>query len=288
MDLRIKNCIEEKLSDKIISESSASGGCISKAFEIKLYSGKKYFLKYNNDCPEDFFLKEASGLNELAKSNAIRTPKVILTGTNFILLEYISSNKKQKNFFEYFGSAFAQLHKSGSESFGFKENNYLGSTVQLNLPDENEARNWTEFYFNKRLLFQFKLAEKNGYADEKLRKKFIALESKLKFILSGSEEKPSLLHGDLWSGNFMADESGSVCLIDPAVYYGHREADLAMTHLFGGFPEAFYSSYNNSFPLKDGFQYRENIYKLYHVLNHLNLFGFPYYGQAISLMEYYL
>ena len=114
------------------------------------------------------------------------------------------------------------------------------------------------------------------------------LGNKIEEILSGSEEKPALLHGDLWSGNYMPDENGNACLIDPAVYYGHREADLAMTKLFGGFDSNFYSAYNEAYPLKDGWRYRENIYKLYHVLNHLNLFGWGYYSQAISLIKSYL
>ena len=130
--------------------------------------------------------------------------------------------------------------------------------------------------------------EKNGLADEDLRKSFSRLESKISDILKDSQEQPSLLHGDLWSGNYMVDEHGNACIIDPAVYYGHREADLAMTRLFGGYSEDFYKSYNESFPLKDGWEYRENIYKLYHVLNHLNLFGKGYYSQALSLIRSYL
>ena len=102
------------------------------------------------------------------------------------------------------------------------------------------------------------------------------------------QEKPSLLHGDLWAGNYIVDENGRACLIDPAVYYGNREADLAMTKLFGGFTKEFYNSYNEFYPLKDGYDYRENIYKLYHVMNHLNLFGSSYYQQALSLIKFYL
>jgi fructosamine-3-kinase len=113
-------------------------------------------------------------------------------------------------------------------------------------------------------------------------------EDKIESILEGSDAKPSLLHGDLWSGNFMTDEKGDACLIDPAVYYGHREADLAMTKLFGGFSQSFYDSYNDTFPLSEGWKYRENIYMLYHVLNHLNLFGSGYYAHALSLMKYYI
>jgi fructosamine-3-kinase len=151
-----------------------------------------------------------------------------------------------------------------------------------------EALNWTEFYFNKRLLYQYNLAEKNGYAGEELQRAFSQLENKIYLVLKDSNAIPSLLHGDLWSGNYITDETGNACLIDPAVYYGHREADLAMTKLFGGFDNRFYSAYNEEYPLDNGYEFRENIYKLYHVLNHLNLFGTAYYQQALSLIKYYL
>src|SRR3990170_4265627 len=130
--------------------------------------------------------------------------------------------------------------------------------------------------------------KKNGNVNSNFRKCFNQLENKIENILSGKIEKPSLLHGDLWAGNYLVDENGRVCLIDPAVYYGNREADLAMTKLFGGFTKEFYDSYNELYPLEDGYEYRENIYKLYHVLNHLNLFGSGYYQQALSLIKFYL
>jgi fructosamine-3-kinase len=137
-------------------------------------------------------------------------------------------------------------------------------------------------------LFQLQLAENFDNSTPELRKGISKLEDKLEDIIGNSKEKPSLLHGDLWGGNFMIDEKGSAVLIDPAVYYGHREADLGMTKLFGGFSSEFHKSYNEIFPLEDGYEYRENIYKLYHVLNHLNLFGGGYYSQAISLIKFYI
>jgi fructosamine-3-kinase len=234
------------------------------------------------------FLKEANGLRELAKARAIRVPEVILAEKPFILLEYIESNRPTKNFFEEFGRKFAGIHQYCSNSFGFFEDNYIGSTDQKNIASGIEKTNWAEFYWDKRIIFQYRLAERNGYAESELKQGIKALGAKISEILSGSEEPPSLLHGDLWGGNYMSDENGNACLIDPAVYYGHREADLAMTKLFGGFDSKFYSSYNEAFPLKDGWQYRENIYKLYHVLNHLNLFGRGYFSQAISLIRTYI
>ncbi len=280
--------IEVHLKEKVESEISISGGCISDASIIKMNSGEKYFLKVNNHIPKDTFFKEANGLAEIDKSNSIRVPSVKLVEENFILLECIEGKSKSKNFFEYFGIEFGKMHKCESPVFGFYEDNYIGSTVQKNLPDENEKQNWIKFYFNKRLLFQFKLAENNGYVDSELRKSFAQLENLTESILKCEAENPSLLHGDLWAGNYIVDENGRACLIDPAVYYGNREADLAMTKLFGGFTKEFYKSYNEYYPLKDGYEYRENIYKLYHVLNHLNLFGSGYYQQALSLIKFYL
>jgi protein-ribulosamine 3-kinase len=284
----LKKQIEDVIGTGITSVNSVSGGCINNAYQLDTKTGKNYFLKYNDHISNDMFLKEANGLRELSKAGAIRVPEVILAEKPFILLEFIVSNRPNKNFFEEFGRKFAQMHKYSADSFGLFEDNYIGSTEQKNIATETEKTNWTEFYWNKRILFQYKLAERNGYAESELKLGIKRLEAGISEILSGSKEAPSLLHGDLWSGNYMPDEKGNACLIDPAVYYGHREADLAMTKLFGGFDRQFYSSYNEAFPLKEGWQYRENIYKLYHVLNHLNLFGRGYYSQAVSLIKSYI
>ncbi|WP_337871811.1 fructosamine kinase family protein [Ignavibacterium sp.] len=284
----IKNRIEKELYCKIISSKSVGGGCINDAETIFTNDNRRFFLKKNFSAPNDMFFKEANGLEELKKANTIRVPEVILVDKNFILLEQISSGKKSKSFEEDFGRAFARLHKFSAEHFGFYEDNYIGSTPQKNIPSEDEKNDWIKFYFDKRILFQYKLLESNGYADSAIKKRIALLENKIEEILDGNENIPSLLHGDLWSGNYLIDENGNACLIDPAVYYGNREADLAMTKLFGGFSSTFYNSYRETFPLADGYEYRENIYKLYHVMNHLNLFGGGYYHQTISLMDYYL
>lgn len=279
--------IENKVKAKLLSTESLSGGSISEAYKIRTDSDSRYFLKINSGLPPDMFPKEANGLGELRKAGAIRVPEVIFSGQDFILTELIEPGPKENKFFENFGRKFAKLHQYSSSGFGFYENNYIGSGVQLNIPDTKEKNSWVEFYFNKRILFQYKLAEKNGQSTPELLNGIGKLENKIGEILGESDEPPSLLHGDLWSGNFIIDEKGSACLVDPAVYYGHREADLAMTKLFGGFDRSFYSSYNEAFPLKEGYEFREDIYKLYHVLNHMNLFGGGYYSQAISLIKSY-
>lgn len=285
---KIKSRIEEKLNSKIKSLSSLSGGCISDAFKVTTIDGSNYFLKYNPAISNDMFIKEANGLKELAKANAIRIPEVLSFNDDFILLEFISTGSRKKNFFEEFGRSFAQMHKFSSNTFGFYEDNYIGSNPQINIPDEKQKSNWVNFYFNKRILYQLQLAEKLGNSTPELRKGISKLENKIQEIIGNTQEKPSLLHGDLWGGNYMVDENSNAVLIDPAVYYGHREADLGMTKLFGGFSSEFYRAYNETFPLEDGYEYRENIYKLYHILNHLNLFGGGYYSQVLSLIKFYI
>jgi len=287
-DEKIKARIEEKLKIKIKSLSSLSGGCISDAYKITMSDGSNYFLKYDHSTSNDMFIKEANGLKELAKANAIRIPNVLSFDEDYILLEYIPTGNKKKDFFEEFGRSFAEMHKFTSESFGFYEDNYIGSNPQKNIPVENEKKSWVSFYFNKRILFQLQLAEKLGNSTDALRKGVSKLENIIQEIIGDTKEKPSLLHGDLWGGNYMVDENGNAVLIDPAVYYGHREADLGMTKLFGGFSSEFYRAYVETFPLEDGHEYRENIYKLYQVLNHLNLFGGDYYSQALSLIKFYI
>jgi len=286
LNRRIEESIQKSAGSRIKAVQSLFGGCISDAYKIVLDSGITFFLKVNSE--SEMFGKEADGLKELAKAGAVRIPQVIQHERDFILLEYISEGTRSKNFFKDFGINFARQHQFTGEHFGFYEDNFIGSTVQQNIPSAEEKNDWVKFYFNKRIFFQYRLAEKNGYSSPELLKGMIQIEHKIADIMDGSNEPPALLHGDLWSGNYIADENGNACLIDPAVYYGHREADLAMTKLFGGFGNEFYSAYNEYYPLKPGYEYRENIYKLYHVLNHLNLFGMAYYRQALGLMRTYL
>lgn len=281
----IKNDIEKCLNDKIISNNIVSGGCINQTFQIKTESDHIYFIKINIDPPQNMFAAEAAGLDELRKPNAFKIPRVIKAAANYLILENIPVGIKTNYFWEDFGRSFALLHKFTAKSYGFYTDNFLGSNLQIN--HSEASSNWSDFFFTNRLLFQFKLAEKNNLIDPYFRNSFIKLEKRINSILD-DQVLPSLLHGDLWSGNFIASVDGSAWLIDPAVYYGHREADLALTKLFGGFNNAFYESYNNEFPLDEGYEYRESIYKLYHVLNHLNLFGKGYYQQAILLMNFYL
>ena len=288
LNSKIKTKIEKELDSEIVDSQSLSGGCISNAYKIKTGVGEIYFLKYNSSVNNDMFMKEAHGLQELNKAGVIKIPDVICYDEDYILLEQIEAGIKQKNFSEDFGRKFALLHNFTSEFYGFYEDNYIGSNPQINISQGNEKQDWTKFYFNKRILFQLYLAEETGNSTSELRKAIAVLENKMDEIVVDNGENPSLLHGDLWNGNYLINKKGFACLIDPAVYYGNREADLAMTKLFGGFDSKFYEAYNEAFPLPEGHEYRENIYKLYHVLNHLNLFGGGYYSQAMSLISFYI
>lgn len=278
MDKRIKTQIEELLQENI--ESGGRGGRISTV------GGKEYFLK--SGLPSRTYACEANGLNELAKSGTIKTAEVKAVTETFILTEYIQSYSPSRDFFITFGRELARLHKFKGNEFGFYEDNFIGANEQINSTDGIENHSWPAFYFNKRLLFQYRLIEKNGYASTKLKSAFKKLEDKIDLILEDSDEQPCLLHGDLWNGNFLCNKESQAVLIDPAVYYGHREADLAMTKLFGGFPASFYEAYQEEYPLSEGWEYREKLYKLYHVMNHLNLFGRAYLQETEQIIDYYV
>lgn len=285
MDKQLQDTVEKVSGQPIVSAVPVGGGCISDAYKITLSDGKKIFAKTAR-IHDDMFIIEKKGLDELSKG--IKVPKAYYADEQCLVLEFIESRSRVSNFFTDFGRKFAQLHKHSADNFGLTYNNYIGSNIQQNIPSGNGAANWSEFYFTNRIEFQLYLAEQNGFSTSELRTKIKKLESKTDDILSPADEAPALLHGDLWNGNYMCDENGQVCLIDPAVYYGHREADLAMTKLFGGFPLEFYNAYNEAYPLLPDYEYREPIYKLYHILNHLNLFGTGYYQEAIHLIDYYL
>lgn len=281
---RIKERIESFRKKEIADTKSLSGGCINNAMRIIYKDGSVDLLKVNEHAPIDMFMKEAHGLVELKKATSIRVPEVLIFDTHFILTEFIKEAPRKDNFYEDFGRSFARLHKYTSDKPGFYEDNYLGSSVQIN----RYKNKWKDFFIENRLLFQYKLAEKNGYASGELKTGMSKLFDKVPAILDEVKELPSLLHGDLWSGNYITDETGSACLIDPAVYYGHREADLAMTRVFETFDSRFYAAYSEESPLDEGYAFRENLYKLYHIINHLNIFGKSYYSSAVSLINFYL
>ena len=288
MNPDLKSRIEEILSEPVKSTTAVSGGCIADSRKLVMNSGRVFFLKQVRDGSSGTFESEVRGLEELRKAGAVLVPEVVAHGLDYMLLEWIEERKESADScMEELGFQFAKLHYFSGEIFGFPEDNYLGDSPQSNSPSKNGSINWPTFYVENRLQFQAALAVKNGYTTPELQNLLELLYNKIPELLSGTEDKPSLLHGDLWSGNYLIDKNGRSWLIDPAVYYGHREADLAMTSLFGGFSKTFYSAYESAFPLAPGYAEREPLYQLYHLLNHLNLFGTGYYRQVISILKRY-
>lgn len=237
-----------------------------------------WFVKTKVDAL-NMFIAEAEGIKALAKCQAVRVPTVLGTGVDgseaFLVMEWLPLGRKTQHGAACMGESLARQHRFSAEYFGWQRSNFIGATPQFNAP----IRSWMEFFRNYRLGFQLRLAAENGYRGA-LQDECAKLLDNLSDFFTGYAPAPSLLHGDLWGDNWGVLASGEPVCFDPAVYYGDREADLAMTELFGGFPQAFYAAYDAAWPLDDGYTVRRDLYNLYHVLNHLNLFGDRYLSQA--------
>ena len=280
----IDDAISKAIGEPFITQNTRAvgGGSINSASVI--HSEKhSFFLKTNSLGFADMFEAEFDGLQELANVNAIRVPKAICTGTTdsqvFLVLENLNMHSGSPQAASVLGRHLAQLHKTQADQFGWFRDNTIGSTRQVN----QYSNNWVDFYREHRLQFQLALAEENGF-DGELQQLGDRLCEDLARFFKDYEPYPALLHGDLWSGNY-AYVNDEPVIFDPATYYGDREADIAMTELFGGFPAAFYQAYNAELPLDKGYEQRKNLYNLYHILNHLNLFGSGYYAQAINMLK---
>ena len=292
IDPGFRNHIESVLAGKtgndfrIIDIQPVGGGCINHAVKV---SGtmQSYFLKWNDaHAYPGMFEAEAKGLLLLSGTKTISVPAVIATGQyesdSFLILEWIESGRRTKNFWEDFGRKLAALHRFSSATFGLDHDNYIGSLPQSNRSHESGV----DFFIRERLEPQLDIALRSGAFDTSWKNRLERLCEKLPALIPS--EQPALLHGDLWSGNYMAGPDGAACLIDPAVYYGHRETDLAMTRLFGGFDHAFYSSYNEEFPLTKGHESRVGLFNLYPLLVHVNIFGGSYVQQVEGILRGYL
>jgi fructosamine-3-kinase len=254
------------------------GGCINDGTHIETDSGNSFFLKTNQNAPADMFVREAEGLDALSVPEGPRVPKPYLYGSDFLLLEDLAPSPRIANYWSIFGRQLASLHDHTNPNFGFAHDNYIGSTPQPNSwMDDGYA-----FFSEHRLLFQAELARKRGLLGSTEARQIENLCSRLVDLIPA--QPPSLIHGDLWSGNAMTDNAGKPAIIDPASHYGWAEADLAMTTLFGSYPDVFYRAYREVRSLEDGYQERFQIYNLYHLLNHLNLFGTAYSGQVLSIL----
>jgi protein-ribulosamine 3-kinase len=271
------------LQADLISFSFAGGGCINHGGRLQTTT-RDYFLKWND--AEKFpgmFEAEAKGLRLLKEPDAISIPEVVVHGVvgqfQFLVLEFIEAKSKQESYWEALGEQLARLHRVSSRTFGLDHNNFIGSLIQINSP----TKAWIEFFIEKRLDVQLKQAMKYGKISPVVEKQFQILFQKLPSLLP--EEKPSLLHGDLWSGNLITNDKGMPCLVDPAVYFGNREIELAFTELFGGFSDRFYEVYDAQFKLEPGYRDRMELYQLYPLMVHVNLFGGGYVAQVVSILK---
>lgn len=265
------------------SVRSVSGGSIHAAFEVDDGSAR-YFVKLNAPSAAPMFAAEADGLRALAAAEAIRTPAVVASGASaddtFLVLEHIDLRTLDATAGRRLGAALAQLHRTQGDRYGWHGDNFIGATPQLN----EVHHDWPWFFGARRLRPQLERARGNGM-DRALVAQGEAIAERVGALFLEYRPAPSLLHGDLWSGNAACDGSGAPVIFDPAAYYGDREADLAMAELFGGFPLSFYAAYRAAWPLDPGYERRKPLYNLYHVLNHFNLFGGAYLGQARRMIE---
>ena len=264
-----------------------TGGDINDAFEVTLADARTVFVKTNARAAPEMFPAEARGLAFLAEARALRIPSVLAVSSpgdpvRFLALEMVRSGSPARGHDEALGRGLAALHRFGTPGFGLDHDNFIGS-----LPQSNRAQGcWADFYERERLAPQLERAVAQGRAGATMRRGFERLFSRLSDLV-GPEELPSRLHGDLWGGNLHTDEQGAPCLIDPAAYGGHREIDLAMMRLFGGFGERVFESYAEAFPLAPGARERVPLYQLYPLMVHVNLFGGGYAGQVESVLARY-
>ena len=268
---------------RIEHRTAAGGGCINSAWVITS-GAQRFFVKTNDAARASMFEAEAAGLAELRSTHAVRVPQPVCSGADdaasWIVLEHLELRPRSRATDAALGTALASMHRCTRDRFGWHRDNTIGSTPQVN----PSAADWPTFWRDHRLGFQLDLAERNGHRG-RVQDQGAKLLAAVPRFFSAYAPIPSLLHGDLWSGNAAADESGAPVIFDPAVYYGDREADVAMTELFGGYSTSFQAAYREAWPLDSGYEARKSLYNLYHVLNHLNLFGGGYLHQAEAMIE---
>lgn len=266
---------------EVSSQQNVGGGCINNGTRLRMSGGSSFFLKTNLAAPPDMFDREAEGLLALGKQGGQRVPEPHYHGPTFLLMEDLQPSGRIPDYWTFFGRQLAALHQVTNSQFGFYHDNYIGSTPQPN--------RWMEdgflFFGEQRLVFQAQLAGRAGRMDAANVRRVEALAQRLPELVPA--QPASLVHGDLWSGNAISDAFGAPALIDPAAHFGWAEAELAMTALFGAFPEAFYRAYQETRPLELGWRERFDLYNLYHLLNHLNLFGGSYLGEALAVLRRY-
>lgn len=286
MNPALRDVLEETLDSKVTRTSALGGGSINEAAEVSLADGRRVFVKTHAHPPPGMFSAEARGLRWLDEARAVRVPRVLSvsdTGPAYLALEMISPSRRRGDFDETLGRALAALHAFGAPSFGLDHDNFIGSLNQSNAT----APDWPTFYWASRLEPQLRRAVDRGLIGASLRSQLGSLGRTLPELV-GPAERPARLHGDLWGGNLHVDETGAPCLIDPAVYGGHREMDLAMMRLFGGFGPRVFAAYAEAMPLAPGAAGRVSLYQLYPLLVHVNLFGASYVGSVSRAVAEYV
>ncbi|MGB5606002.1 MAG: fructosamine kinase family protein [Gammaproteobacteria bacterium] len=262
-------------------QDPVGGGCINRAVRLH-YGDASYFVKLNSAGQLDMFAAEAQGLQELRNSHSLRVPEPVCHGvagqSAYLVLEYLELGGHGDPV--ALGEGLARMHRTSADRFGWLRDNTIGSTPQIN----TFADDWIAFWRERRLRFQLDLAAQHGHGG-RLQSEGAKLLDEFPQLFANYAPQAALLHGDLWSGNYSYTQDGEPVIFDPAVYFGDREADLAMTELFGGFSRDFYAAYRNAYPLDTGYAVRKTLYNLYHVLNHLNLFGGGYLSQAQGMID---
>jgi protein-ribulosamine 3-kinase len=278
---QVRAWLTDKGHGNVTSSRLAAGGCINNGAVIETESGASFFLKTNSQAAPDMFDREAEGLEALRRAEALRVPNAHLWAEEFLLLEDLKPARKVGEYWEKLGEGLANLHSQEGKRFGFEHDNYIGSTPQPN-PWIDDGY---EFFAEHRLVYQARLARDKDLLARSDAAQVHRLAERLPELIP--QQPASLLHGDLWAGNVISDEGGQPALIDPAAHYGWAEAELGMTTLFGGFDEHFYRAYESARRLDRGWRERLPIYNLYHLLNHLNIFGADYHSQVMRVLSGY-
>ena len=281
----LRQAVGQLSSANVARAVAVTGGDINEAAEVTLSDGRVVFVKWNARADPAMFPAEARGLRWLAEAGAIRVPRVVAVSEHpsFIVLEFLRPAERRPAFDEELGRGLAALHLYGASSFGLDHDNFIGRLPQSNAT----APSWAEFYREERLERQLRLAVDGGLATTRMTRDFERLFARLGELV-GPVEPPARLHGDLWGGNLHADERGAPCLIDPAVYGGHREVDLAMMRLFGGFQARCFAAYEEAYPLAPGHADRVGLYQLYPLMVHVNLFGGSYVASVERTLSAYV
>lgn len=290
----LPNGLRALLSEALAAEPTrvqyVGGGSINQAARVEV-GGSRFFVKWKTDAPPRFFETEARGLDVLRQADEIRVPEVIAfedataQRPGYLILEWIDESRRAESlsFAVNFGRALAALHQTSTHYFGLDHDNFIGELPQVN----RQTERWAVFYRDQRIAPQIEIARARGRLNAERERALCKLLEQMERLLAGATDVPALLHGDLWAGNFLVTEGNQPVVVDPAVYYGDREVEIAFTELFGGFPPGFLAAYHEAYPLERGYERRRALYQLYPLLVHLNIFGESYGPRVDAVCRQY-